>query len=165
MRFVHHGQCHCGSITVELRTGRVPQAQVLGACQCSFCRKHNARAFSDPGSHVALRAIDPSHVHPYRFGLGTVDVILCRNCGVYVGMLLTDGDEVLSVVNIDTLDERAQFTATPAARDYSAESTDERIARRKAKWTPTTLLNWPLRAAQHRDIMPNTPKPDGGPHG
>jgi hypothetical protein len=143
MLFVHQGQCHCGSIAVELKTERAPQAQVLGSCQCSFCRKHNVRAFSDPGSRVTLRAVDPSHVQPYRFGLGTVDVILCRNCGVYVGMLLTDGEKVLSVVNIDTLDERAKFTATPAPRDYSAENAEERIARRKAKWTPTTLLDWP----------------------
>jgi hypothetical protein len=147
MRFVHHGQCHCGSIAVELRTGRAPQAQVLGACQCSFCRKHNVRAFSDPGSRVALRAVDPSRVQLYRFGLSTVDVILCRNCGVYVGMLLTEGDEALSVVNVDILDERAEFTAIPTPRDYSAESADERIARRKAKWTPTTLLDWPKRVS------------------
>lgn len=165
MRFVHRGQCHCGAITVELATARAPEDQLLGACQCSFCRKHNARAFSDPNSRVTLRAAEPSHVQPYRFGLGTVDVILCRNCGVYVGMLLTEGDEVLSVVNIDTLDERLQFTATPAPRDYAAENADERIARRKAKWMPTTLLNWPTHAVQHRDIMPNKPQPDGGPNG
>ncbi len=50
------GQCHCGAIRVELTTDRQPSDQVLGACQCSFCRKHNARAFSDPKAHVTLTA-------------------------------------------------------------------------------------------------------------
>jgi hypothetical protein len=47
---------------------------------------------------------------------------------------------VWSVLNIDTLDDRALFTRTPEARDYSAEDREERIARRKARWCPTTLV-------------------------
>src|ERR687887_204669 len=95
------GQCHCGAIRVELTTDRQPSDQVLGACQCSFCRKHNARAFSDPKAHVTLMAADP-------------------------------------------LDDRALFTRTPEARDYSAENREGRIARRKARWCPTTLVGWPV---------------------
>jgi hypothetical protein len=45
---IFKGQCHCGAIRVELTSDRPPDEQALGACQCSFCRKHNARAFSDP---------------------------------------------------------------------------------------------------------------------
>jgi hypothetical protein len=37
------GSCHCGVIEIELETDRLPKDQVVGACQCSFCRKHNAR--------------------------------------------------------------------------------------------------------------------------
>jgi hypothetical protein len=50
---------------------------------------------------------------------------------------------VWSVVNIDTLDDRALFTRTPEPRDYSAEDREERIARRKARWCPTVLVGWP----------------------
>jgi hypothetical protein len=111
------GQCHCGAIGVELATDRQPSDQVLGACQCSFCRKHNARAFSDPKAHVTLRATDPQHLQRYSFGLKTSDQIICRRCGVYVAMTLTDGGRVWSVVNIDTLDDRALFTRTPEMRE------------------------------------------------
>jgi hypothetical protein len=165
MRFVHHGQCHCGSIAIELRTIRAPEAQVLGACQCSFCRKHNARAFSDPGAHVTLRAVDPGNVQLYRFGLATADVVLCRACGVYMAMLLAEADGVRSVINVDALDDRARFTATSAPRDYSAETAQERIARRKAKWTPTTLLDWPAVPASGRMNIENDIETDGGRHG
>jgi hypothetical protein len=57
-------------------------------------------------------------------------------------MTLTDGGRVWSVVNIDTLDDRALFTRTPEMRDYSNEDREERIARRKARWCPTTLVGW-----------------------
>lgn len=116
---------------------------MLGACQCSFCRKHNARAFSDPKAHVTLTAADPQHLQRYSFGLKTSDQIICRQCGVYVAMTLTDGGRVWSVVNVDTLDDRALFTRTPEARDYSAEDRKARIARRKAGWCPTMLVGWP----------------------
>ena len=137
------GQCHCGAIRVELATDRQPADQVLGACQCSFCRKHNARAFPDPKAHLTLTAADPQHLQRYTFGLKTSDQIICRQCGVYVAMTLTDGGKVWSVLNVDTLDDRALFTRTAEARNYDAEDAEGRIARRKARWCPTTLVGWP----------------------
>lgn len=141
---IHRGSCHCGAIHIELHTDRAPSEQILGACQCSFCRKHNARAFSDPKSRVALTAIDARHVQRYAFGLHTSEQILCRQCGVYIGMLLRDGEQAWSVINIDSLDDRAMFTAQAEPRDFSGENRSSRIARRKARWSPTTLAGWPV---------------------
>ena len=137
------GQCHCGAIRVELQSDRPPESQVLGACQCSFCRKHNARAFSDPRAHVTLTAVDPKQLQRYAFGLRTADQIICRRCGVYVAMTLLDAERVWSVINVDTLDDRALFTCAPEPRDYDAEDREGRIARRKARWCPTSLVDWP----------------------
>jgi hypothetical protein len=137
------GQCHCGVIRVELVTGKRPEDQVLGECQCSFCRKHNARTFSDPTAQVRLIAADPQHLQRYSFGLATSDQIICRRCGVYVAMTLIEEGQAWSVINVDTLDDRALFTGHPEKRDYSAETREARIARRKARWCPTTLFGWP----------------------
>jgi len=52
----------------------------------------------------------PEHVQLYTFGLMTSQQIVCRRCGVYVAMLLSEADSVWSVINIDTLDDRALFT-------------------------------------------------------
>ncbi len=134
---IFKGQCHCGAIGVELMSDRPPGEQALGACQCSFCRKHNARAFSDPKARVTLTATDPDELQRYTFGLRTSEQIICRRCGVYVAMTLIDGDRVWSVINVDTLDDRALFTRMPEARDYSAEDRESRIERRKARWCPT----------------------------
>jgi hypothetical protein len=141
------GQCHCGAIRVELMSDRPPDKQALGACQCSFCRKHNARALSDPKARVTLTAADPEQLQRYSFGLRTSEQILCRRCGVYVAMILSERERVWSVINVDALDERALFTRTSESRDYSAEDREGRIARRKARWCPTTLVDWPAFAA------------------
>ena len=55
---IFKGQCHCGAISVEVVSDRPPAEQALGACQCSFCRKHNARAFSDPKAEVTLGGVE-----------------------------------------------------------------------------------------------------------
>jgi hypothetical protein len=139
---IYRGRCHCGAIGVQLMSDRPPSDQMLGACQCSFCRKHNARAFSDPKARVVLTAADQAQLQLYTFGLNTSKQVICRRCGVYVAMILADGDQIWSVINIDTLDDRALFTREPQARDYSAEDQQGRIARRKAHWTPTILIGW-----------------------
>jgi hypothetical protein len=115
----------------------------LGACQCGFCRKHNARAFSDPNASVTLTVHEPEHLQRYSFGLRTAEALVCRRCGVYVAMVLTEGDRAWSTINIDALEERALFTRPAEARDFSAEDIASRTARRKARWIPTTLVNWP----------------------
>jgi hypothetical protein len=143
LKIIYQGQCHCGAIRVQLIIDKPPSDQILGACQCSFCRKHNARAFSDPRAQVILTATDREQLQLYTFGLKTSKQVICRQCGVYVAMILADGDQVWSVINIDTLDDRALFTREPQPRDYSAEDQQGRIARRKARWTPTTLIDWP----------------------
>jgi hypothetical protein len=140
---IYRGQCHCGAIRLQLISDTPPSEQILGACQCSFCRKHNARAFSDPRAQGILTATDREQLQLYTFGLKTSKQVICRQCGVYVAMILMDGDQVWSVINIDTLDDRALFTREPQPRDYSAENQQGRIARRKARWTPTTLIDWP----------------------
>jgi hypothetical protein len=63
-----------------------------------------------------LMAADPQHLQRNSFGLGTSDQIICRRCGVYVAMTLADEVRVWSVVNVDTLDDRALFTGLLEAR-------------------------------------------------
>ncbi|WP_299752267.1 hypothetical protein [uncultured Tateyamaria sp.] len=136
------GGCHCGAIRVELETSRRPEDQILGACQCSFCRKHNARAFSDPSARLSITTSQYDALHLYEFGLCTSKQVICNRCGVYVAMILIDDEEVLSVLNIDALNERARFTQEARPRVYDNESKAERIQRRRQQWIPTTLVGW-----------------------
>jgi len=121
----------------------MPHEHIIAACQCSFCRKHNARTFSDPNALVTLLAQIPEHLQLYEFGANTAQQVICRRCGVYMAMVLIESGRVWSVINIDTLDDRALFTRKPEERDHSAETRESRIERRKARWTPTILVGWP----------------------
>ena len=56
----HRGSCHCGANQVLLDTPRLPQDQIIGACQCSFCRKHGVRTVADPEGFAEIRASDAS---------------------------------------------------------------------------------------------------------
>ncbi len=87
--------------------------------------------------------MDWGAVHEYEFGLRTSKQVLCNRCGVYVAMTLRDDEGVLSVLNIDTLDERARFIQEARPRVYDNESKAERIQRRKQNWIPTILVGWP----------------------
>jgi hypothetical protein len=141
----HSGSCHCGAIKVELRLPVEPSELVLGACQCSFCRKHNARTCSHPDALVTLTAREPECLQLYEFGMRTVKQVICRRCGVYLAMVLVESKEVWSVINVDALDDRSLFTQTPEERDFDAEDREDRIQRRKTRWSPTTLVGWPVR--------------------
>lgn len=138
-----HGACHCGAIGLELTLPRPPEEEVVGACQCSFCRKHNARTVSDPKARARLLVHDRAKLHRYRFGLSASQVVLCRHCGVYVAMLMVENGQAWTTISIDALDERARFTRAAEPRDFGGEALDGRLERRKARWTPTELVGWP----------------------
>jgi len=138
----HLGGCHCGAISVQIEILGQPEAQTLGACQCSFCRKHNARTLADPKATCTLEIRESKLLQRYRFGLETAEAVLCRQCGVYVAMVLQEKGRAWATINVDILEQRKLFTKAAAPRDYNAEDAASRIERRKARWTPTILVGW-----------------------
>ena len=109
----------------------------LRACQCSFCRKHRSLAVSDPEGGIEIAFADEAKVSRYRFGLGTAEYIVCRDCGVYVAAVMTEGDRSWSVAIVNALDDRALFSGPRQPVDFSDEDDAARRARRRARWTPT----------------------------
>ena len=85
-----HGRCHCGNLEVTYTTDIAPADATVRSCTCSFCRKHGARAVSDPAGAITYTARDPDQLHRYRFETGATDFLICRNCGVYVGAYMED---------------------------------------------------------------------------
>lgn len=134
----HEGGCHCGNIRLTFRTATAPSETELRACQCSFCRKHNSLAASDPNGMLTLRVKNETLLSRYAFGLRTAEYLVCRDCGVYVAAVTTDPVERRAIVIVNALDEREQFTQEPRPTVYDAETRDERIARRQARWMPVS---------------------------
>lgn len=134
-----HGFCHCGSVAVSLDLPAPLDAIKLHACECNFCRAHGAKTVFHKNGKALIRAASPYALIRYRFELATADYLLCAHCGVYAGALLSEGGKAWMTTNVAgmRIPEFLEREAEPVS--YSGESAYDRIARRKANWTPAVL--------------------------
>ena len=134
----YEGQCHCGAIRGVLHATRPAAELQVRSCQCGFCTRHGAMTVSDPAGR-AVFDIERAALTTYQFGTRTGTSLICARCGMYAGVMLEDGGQVWSVLNVRGL-AIAQFKdRTPEPVVYDGETPQARIARRKAKWTPTEI--------------------------
>ena len=140
----HHinGHCHCGNVRYELRTATPIEALTLRICRCDFCLRHRPRYWSDPQGVLAIEIGNAGDVRAYRFGHGTADFVLCRNCGVFCLAITATDEGYRAVTNLNLALDR-DATPREAFLEALAESTDERMARRARNWTPVTS-GWPV---------------------
>ncbi len=132
------GTCHCGAIGFSYRTDIDTADWSIRACQCTFCRAHDALSTSDPAGDIRFTASRPESLQQYRFGLKTADFLLCRECGVYIGAIIETGGKAYGIVNIHALKKRPPKLAATAPISYEAEDSGGRVARRAARWTPVS---------------------------
>jgi hypothetical protein len=133
------GHCHCGAIHVILEPGRPTAELPLRACQCGFCRRHGAATTSHPESRLHIEAT-PGSLNRYRYGRRAVDALLCEECGVYVASTLEVEGQRLATLNIAGVALAGFEDRIPEIADYNDETDEQRLARRKARWTPTVLV-------------------------
>ena len=130
----YSSSCHCGALRAEFETDK-PFAP--RACQCSFCRRHDARSVSDPDGRVVL-TLEPE-TRRYRFGTMSSDFLICGRCGVYVGALAEIAGGTYAVLNLNAFDDpRRDLEATPFS--YDGETAEQRAARRHQRWTPARII-------------------------
>lgn len=134
------GSCHCRAIGYVYRPTTTPDNWSIRACQCRFCRAHDALSSSDPAGTLAFTADRPEALVRYRFGLRTADFLLCRDCGVYIGAVMQGPDGPVGIVNTHALWPRPDDLAAVAAISYDGEDGGDRESRRAARWTPVTQL-------------------------
>ena len=133
------GTCHCGAIRGTLSATKPAAELQVRACQCSFCTRHGAMTASDPAGRASFE-IDRGALAKYQFGTRTGTSLICARCGIYAGVILEDDGKTWSTLNVRGLGI-AQFQGRPAEPVvYEGETPAARIARRKAKWTPTEIV-------------------------
>ncbi len=134
------GGCHCKNITIAFETNTAPEDFEPRACQCSFCRQHQSRAISDPNGSLRIAVTDPGLLNRYRFGLKSVEFLICRHCGVYVAGFLPDptDDQAFATLMISALQHRDRFRQ-PVPKNYDDQDREDRTDRRRRVWTPATL--------------------------
>ena len=133
------GSCHCAAIGYCYATAITPADWSIRACQCSFCRAHDASSTSDAGGHITFRIFDEACLQRYRFGLRTADFLLCRQCGVYIGAIIEISGSGYGIINTHALVAPADNIAAPTPIDYESEDIDGRVLRREQRWTPAHI--------------------------
>ncbi len=134
------GGCHCGNLQLRF-TPSLPPAQLpVRSCRCAFCVRHGARTASDPAGRVRITVRERRRLLRYRFGLRTADFLVCGQCGVYVAAVLPDRRTPVATVNINVLTDRDLLTRDAVEVGYDDETKAERIARRRARWTPADVM-------------------------
>jgi hypothetical protein len=130
------GACHCGAIGFHYHTQIEPASWSVRACQCSFCRKHQALTTSDPKGHVRLVENGPSAPNRYRFGQQSADFLVCRHCGVYIAAVMESTRGRFAIINIRALQTIPPGLKVPEPMNYETEDMAQRAARRERVWTP-----------------------------
>lgn len=133
------GACHCGAIRGSLQTAK-PMAELqVRSCQCSFCTRQGAMTVSDPEGQAVFE-IERAALTTYQFSTRTGTSLICGRCGVYAGVVREEDGRVWSVLNVRGLAIPEFMGRTPEPVAYDGETPEQRIARRKTKWTPTQIV-------------------------
>ena len=132
----YRGSCHCGALGVSYRTSL--ESLPLRSCQCSFCQRHQARYSSDPPGRIRFLSRRPDALQRYRFAAQTIDFILCRHCGCYLGAMQ---EGRLACVNVNSW----QHPGEADLMCFDKEAAAERRERRERAWSPCELLECQIR--------------------
>lgn len=132
----YEGSCHCGAIGFRYACDAPPASWAIRACQCRFCRAHDALSASDPAATIRFTASEPGQLQRYRFGLKTADFLLCRRCGVYIGAVIETSSGQFGIINTHALTDAPPDLAAPAPMHYDSEEVTGRVARREERWSP-----------------------------
>jgi hypothetical protein len=130
------GQCHCGAIRMELQFTRLAEETQVRSCQCGFCTRHGALTISDPAGTAVVHA-ERSALAIYKFATMSGTSLVCGRCGVYAGALIEDGGRTWSIANARGLAVPEFASRIGVPQHYDHETAQDRMNRRKAKWTPT----------------------------
>jgi hypothetical protein len=134
-RYTYSGACHCKNIELRLESDKTALELGLRTDTCSFCHKHHALYTSDPEGALHITMHDADLVTRYRFGTKTADFLSCKTCGVFLAAYMPEA--ALAVINVNALESRAAFLANELkVVDLDAETLEQRLLRRKARWTP-----------------------------
>jgi hypothetical protein len=136
-RYAFTGSCHCGAIRLRLETTKAADALQLRSCQCGFCTRHGTITVSDPAGHAVIEL--GAVARTYEFGTRTATSLICSRCGVYAGAFLQEGGKAWSIANVRGLAIAAFAGRAGEPMRYEHETPEERIARRKQRWTPSVL--------------------------
>ena len=133
------GGCYCGNISFEIETSKPVTDFQPRACDCDFCTKHGAAYLSDESGHLVFHVRSESDFGLYKQGSGLADFVICKNCGVLVGVYYAETDKRFGAINSRAISTSS--TLQEAVTTSPKKLTDsDRIARWTEIWFPNVKI-------------------------
>lgn len=127
------GGCHCGNVAIDIELSREPSTVAPLVCDCDFCRLHGAAYISDAQGSIRFQIDDDEALVIYRQGSKQAEFLLCRHCGVLLGVLYRDAEQHYVAVNARTIDAPTGFGADQQVSP-KALSAGEKTRRWRELW-------------------------------
>lgn len=102
-------------------------------CDCSFCVKHAAAYVSDPAGRLVVKVLSDGFLGRYRQGSETAEFLVCRSCGVLVGVVADMDDQLVAAVNSRCLDDWGSFAEGVSVSPRLLDK-DEKVDRWNSVW-------------------------------
>jgi len=127
------GGCHCHNVAVTMQLSRSPEFYHPRACDCDFCTRHGAAYISDAEGVLAIRIHDKRAVGKYLQGDQLAEFVLCRTCGVLIGVVYQSGERLYAAVNANIVGTGSGFGERQASSPKQL-SASEKTKRWKSVW-------------------------------
>ena len=134
------GSCYCGNIRFVFATDKMDSELPVRECQCGFCIRHGRLSTSDPDGELRIAISARDDVSKYKFGHGTADFFVCRICGTIPVVTSEVDGTTIGIVDVRMIEGFSWSRSEASRHDLEGESVDERLARRKGRWTGTVIF-------------------------
>lgn len=133
------GGCHCGNIRLEMRFEAPTHSFHPRACDCDFCSKHGAAYVSDDQGKLSIHIKNEDDVSRYKQGSGLAEFMVCRCCGVLVGVSYEEQGKTYVAVNSKVIESPSEF-GPPITTTPKQLPDEEKISRWKKLWFADVVI-------------------------
>ena len=132
-------ECHCGNISADVVLSKAISSFIPRSCDCDFCVKHGAAYISDPEGSLTIHIRNSDQVLKYKQGSGIAEFLMCRKCGVLVGVTYSHEKDVMGSLNARTLKNRNELEP-PQSVSPKLLSDAEKTNRWEHLWFPSVII-------------------------
>lgn len=135
------GGCHCGNISYIAKFQNEPSSYTPRVCDCKLCSSHGATYAADNNGILSIKIKNKNDVSKYKQGSRIAEFLICKICGVMIGVCYEENDSTYGAINIRSAhDYRAFGKSHPT---HLTQLTDEdRIKRWKKLWFSNVKIEY-----------------------
>lgn len=137
------GDCHCGNISYVAELPNEPSSYTPRACDCKLCSSHGAVYTADNNGTLSIKIKNKNNVSKYRQGSRIAEFLICKVCGVMIGVCYVENGSIYGAINIRSAHDYLAFGKSSPA--HLTQLTDEeRINRWKKLWFSNVKVGYEI---------------------